>query len=128
MIPGAGQAGVDVPGIAVTRALWGLVLLARPDVLVGLAGDRPTPLSRLLFRALGIRHLLQSAVTVAAGPRSVRRLAMVDLLHAASALLLAAVSRRWRRSALTAYAEAATWALAGRVRSPAPREGREQRG
>lgn len=128
MTPGAGQADVDVPRIALMRMLWGLVLLARPDVLVGLAGDRPTPLSRLVFRALGVRHVLQSVVTVAAGPRSVRRLAKVDLAHGVSALLLAAVSRRWRRSALTAYAEAATWALAGRVQSPAPREGRQQRG
>ena len=81
-----------------------------PGPVIWLAtGHLPSRRACRVAQVLGIRHLIQAALTAAAPGRAVLALGgQVDAVHAASMLLLAAVSRAGRRAALTdALTEAA---------------------
>jgi hypothetical protein len=65
-------------------------------------------------QVLGIRHLIQAALTAAVPePAALAIGGQVDAVHAASMLLLAAVSRAGRRAALTDALTEAAFAAAG---------------
>lgn len=95
----------------------GVALAARPDLVDRLSRSRsrvaaPDELLRVLTRALGVRYAVQGlAGVVARRPWTPAADAAVDLLHAASMVLVVAADRRYRRpaavSALVATALAA---------------------
>jgi hypothetical protein len=91
------------------RAGYGAALVMAPGVVIYLATGRfPGRRARRAAQLLGIRHLIQAAVTAFAPvPAVLAAGAAADSLHAASMLTVAAVSRDTRRAALTdALAEA----------------------
>lgn len=108
-----------VPGI---RAGYGMVLVLAPGPAIKLCTGRP-PSRRvcLVARALGVRHLIQAALSAAAPRPEVLALGgQVDTVHTASMLMVAAVSRAGRRAALTdALAEAALAVAGSRAASSA---------
>jgi hypothetical protein len=91
-------------GLQKVRAAYGAAL-----VLVPATGQLPSRRARRVAQVLGIRHLVQAALTAAAPEPAVLAIGgQVDAVHAASMLLLALVSRAGRRAALTdALTEAA---------------------
>lgn len=92
------------------RVGYGAALVLVPGAVIRLATGRPpSPWARRTARVLGARHLVQAALTATAPQPAVFAVGgQVDTLHAASMLLLAAVSRGARRAALTdAFTEAA---------------------
>ena len=95
----------------------GLLLLTRAGYGVGLVVDPQREYAGFghsLRVALGIRNLAQAAVCAAAPPPAVRGIGVgADLLHAASMLTVAAVSRRRRRAALTQAGAALAFAAVG---------------
>lgn len=119
----------------VLRVSWGAALVARPSTLLRLAGATPTPAARTVARVLGIRHLAQSVVLIAArspvpasrlrvSPTGLRRAAAAaDLLHAASAGVLATRHRQARAWALDCAIASgfgvATWRTARGARDDA---------
>jgi hypothetical protein len=98
-----------------TRRVACVLLLAADRVLK--IGGRP-PISApaiAVARVLGARQLVQSAVTAVAPTWSVAGLrALVDALHAGTNVGIAAMSPRWRRTALTDALIAAGFAVSGR--------------
>lgn len=107
------------------HALWGAALVCCPGPLLSAVAGRPAgrPEKRIL-RVLGIRHVIQAAVSAAVPSAWVLRAgAGVDALHAATCVGLAVADPRWRRAATvsgvsaTAFA-AAGLALAGQARGP----------
>ena len=89
--------------IAVVRSVWGLVALTSPDRVARVLGAGAHPsAARRATRVLGVRDIAQ-AMYVAGGSGTHRHQwgAVVDSLHVATMLALAAVSRAWRRPALT---------------------------
>jgi type IV secretory pathway VirB2 component (pilin) len=98
------------------RAGWAGALLLVPRKVVGIDGHMPVPPAAVaIARVLGVRQLLQSAVTMVAPTGPVAGLsASVDALHAGTGLGFAAVSPRWRwitvvdAAIATAFA-AASW-------------------
>jgi hypothetical protein len=94
----------------VLRVGLGLAELAVPDRLGAAAlGHRPDERERVVMRALGARQIGQQVAAerghdLLGGP-------VADVLHAASMLPVAVVSRRYRRSALTSAAIAAALAV-----------------
>jgi hypothetical protein len=101
-------------GVVVARAAWGAGCLLAPAAVgrvLGLApGDRR---ALLLLRTLGARDLGQAVLAATAPPPALRRLGVaVDALHASSMVALAAVSRDYRRPALTSALIATSWAAA----------------
>lgn len=103
--------------LEVLRVLYGLLELAKPDIVAGAALDKsPDKRLRVVLRILGARHVLQGAVTMAR-PRSMHPLGgAVDLLHCTTMLVLAVADRRRRRAATLDAAVAALFA-AGELRS-----------
>lgn len=96
------------------RALLGAAELARPSLLV--AQHQPDALTLRVIRVLGARDLAQAWLTVSVPTRRVVRAGVVvDLLHAASMLALAAADQRRRRTALTSAAWAGALAATGAV-------------
>ena len=138
--------------VTLVRAGYGLGLVCAPELLIRLAGgpatltgDGSSPgavsaqqeagdaRARRVARVLGVRHLVQAALTAAAeqtdpgSPVALGGGAVVDLLHAASMLALGAADGRVRRTALadaaleTALAAAGAWGATARdyaVHSP----------
>jgi hypothetical protein len=98
---------------ALVRLAWGAALVAAPARIVVLLGGTDTPSSRAVERTLGTRHLIQAAVELAAWPSGRRLGVLVDTLHAATGVGLAAVDGRWRRPALLDAAITSAFALAG---------------
>jgi len=99
----------------VIRASYGVALLLAPGQAIRLATGRP-PSRRAcrVARLLGARHLIQTVLTATAPrPETFAIGGQVDTLHAASMLLLAAVSRSGRRPALTDALTEAAFAAAG---------------
>jgi hypothetical protein len=97
------------------RAGYGGALLIAPGPVIRAAARGPDgPRARAVARVLGARHLLQAALTTAAGwsPESLWVGVAVDLMHAASMAALAA-DRRVRRLTLTDALLEATFAAAG---------------
>ncbi|MBN9101171.1 MULTISPECIES: hypothetical protein [unclassified Pseudonocardia] len=101
-------------GVLAVRVAWGVVLLVAPHGVLKVShGDDPHDrTARRVLRILGFRHLAQTAVELA-GPRpAVQYLgASVDGIHALTSAGLAAVDRRWRRSAVLDAAVASGFAL-----------------
>jgi len=107
--PPAGQA------LQWARAGYGLALLLVPAPTIRLAtGRRPTRRTCRVARLLGARHLAQTALTAAApDPGTFTLGGQVDTVHAASILLLAALSRSGRRAALADALTEAAFAVVG---------------
>ncbi len=99
------------------RVCWGLALIGAPGRLLHtldpVAHDRR---DRIVARVLGGRHLAQAAVGIALPGEAVRRFgALVDGVHAASAIGLASVDGGHRRLALLDATIAATFSAAGAI-------------
>jgi hypothetical protein len=104
---------VDAPirGVALLRAVVGAALAAFPGRVASAAEGRPAaPLACLFTRVLGVRQLTQATLTLTA-PQLLTpsRGAIIDGLHTATAIVLAAMSPRHRRAALVNAALAATF-------------------
>lgn len=87
------------------RVAWGSFLVYAPDRAVALLGGPSEVAGRRVARVLGVRHLAQGVGEVLLARRGgagrARHLgAVVDALHAASAVGLAVADHRWRRAAL----------------------------
>jgi hypothetical protein len=104
-------------GLQTVRAAYGAALVLLPGPVIWLAtGQLPSRRSCRVAQVLGIRHLIQAAVTAAAPEPAVLAIGgQVDAVHAASMLALAAVSRAGRRAALTDALTEAAFAAAGRI-------------
>jgi hypothetical protein len=117
MPPAAGPA----TGTAAARELqrirvgYGAALVFLPGTTIFLATGRlPSRRTRRVAQLLGARHLAQAALTAAAPrPEVLAAGALVDAVHAASMLLLAAVSRAGRGAALTDALAETAFAAAG---------------
>jgi hypothetical protein len=109
-------------GVLMARVAWGVVLLVAPDRVLALShGDDPHDrTARRVLRILGCRHLAQAAIELV-GPRpAVQYLgAGVDGIHALTSAGLAAVDRRWRRSAVIDAAVASGFAIGTAVTAKA---------
>jgi hypothetical protein len=105
--------------LQLARAGYGAALLLAPGPVIRLAtGCRPTRRAGAVARLLGARHLAQAALTAAfPGPAAFTIGAQVDAMHAASMLLLAAVSPSARRMALTDVPPEAAFAVAASATS-----------
>ncbi|MEV6898726.1 hypothetical protein [Amycolatopsis sp. NPDC051372] len=102
---------MNTRAVAVARAGWGTALLAVARVV---EEDQ----AAAVLAALGVRHVVQAAVTLR-WPHSAatRRAWLVDCAHSLSMLGLAGVSRRWRGPAAAGAVTAAAWAAASRTAS-----------
>jgi hypothetical protein len=102
-------------GLQKVRAAYGAALVLVPGPVIWLAtGQLPSRRARRVAQVLGIRHLVQAALTAAAPEPAVLAIGgQVDAVHAASMLLLALVSRAGRRAALTDALTEAALAAAG---------------
>ena len=105
------------------RGGYGAVLLCAPGMAIRLSGaGAASPRALAVTRVLGIRHLIQAAVTAAAPNAVVLTVgAQVDLAHAASMLALAATSRPLRRAGLADGLTAAVFAAGGMAGARTPR-------
>ena len=104
------------PGaLALIRAAYGTALLIWPGPVIQLAtGRHPDRRACQVARVLGARHLAQAALTTTfPGPQLLAAGAAVDVIHAASMPVLAAVSRPGRRAALADMAIEIMFATAG---------------
>ncbi len=97
------------------RAGYGAVLVLAPGPAIWLVTGRvPSRRMRRTAQLLGVRHLVQTALTaVAPLPDTFTMGAEVDAVHATSMLLLAAVSRSGRRAALADALTEAAFAAVG---------------
>ena len=98
--------------VAITRVLWGALLLAAPGAVIGLLGGQDETASRRVLRVLGARHGVQGTFELVGRDVGVAG-TVIDLLHAGSALGFAAADRRWRRPALLDALIAGGFAAAG---------------
>ena len=114
--PGRGTAGhTGVRAVALARCGWGAACLLRPAGVLSAAGGHPgEQAARVVTRVLGARELVQAVATIAAPlPTVTLAGAVVDALHAASALGLAAVDPQRRRPALINALTAGFWLVLG---------------
>jgi hypothetical protein len=97
------------------RVGYGAALVLMPGTTIFLATGRlPGRQTRRIAQILGVRHLAQAALTAVAPRPGVFAIGwQVDAVHAASMLLLAAVSRAGRSAALTDALTEAAFAAAG---------------
>ena len=102
--------------LQVIRAGYGMVLILAPGPAIRLATGRlPSPRTCRVAQVLGARHLIQATLTVMAPRPGMFAIgAQVDVVHTASMLLLAVVSRAERRAVLTDALAEAAFAAAGR--------------
>jgi hypothetical protein len=103
--------------LQLARAGYGAALLLQPGPAIRLAtGHRPSRRACRVARLLGARHLAQATLTAfAPRPGVFAAGADVDVLHAASMVMLAAADRAARRTALTDAVAEAALAAAGRA-------------
>jgi hypothetical protein len=97
------------------RAAVGGARIAFPNTVLPGIADRPldTP-ARGVIRVLGARQVLQALLTGRSANAAVLWLGVeADLAHATSMIVLAALSRRYRRDALSDAAIALAFAVAG---------------
>ena len=100
-------------GLETVRAVYGALELVEPAVLgATVLGDEPDDAVQAVMRILGARHLLQGVITGLTGGTLHRAGGVVDLLHAASMVALAAGDAKRRRAASVSAAVALTFALA----------------
>jgi hypothetical protein len=96
------------------RLVWGSACLLIPARLTAAAGGPVDRRATDVARVLGVRHLVQGAVSVARPtPPVLRAGAAIDLLHSASMVVLGGFDRGRRRLAWTDAVIAASWCLAG---------------
>jgi hypothetical protein len=102
-------------GLQKIRAAYGAALVLVPGPVIWLAtGQLPSRRSCRVAQVLGTRHLIQAALTASAPEPAVLAIGRrVDAVHAASMLLLAAVSPAGRRAALTDALTEAAFTAAG---------------
>lgn len=116
-VPASGPLHTVALGVDLTRAAWGMASLLGPRAVVAVLHAPATRRARVATRVLGARHLVQLAATTACQVRPCHTAAAaVDGVHALSCLGLAAVSRPWRRAALTDAAVATVFAALGAAR------------
>lgn len=103
--------------LSAVRAAAGTAMLLAPGAVCRAYGQHPAPTAQAVVRVLGTRHVVQAAVTLARPDRlTVGGGALVDLAHAASAVLWAGLARDHRRPGLTSATAATLLAVAaGRV-------------
>ena len=100
-------------GTDVLRLGLGAAALVRPGALLRVCGAADGAGDRRVVRVLGARYVAQAAVGVGLPRRWVRTAdVVVDLVHAASMVGLAALDPPHRRPALVSAAAAAGFALA----------------
>ena len=101
------------------RTVYGVVLFAVPNPVLRLVSGQPaTARERALTRILGLRLLMQAAVTdIRPDAASVALGAETDFVHAATMLAWAAIDRRSRRLTLLSAAIAGLFATAGAVQA-----------
>ena len=100
--------------LRVSRAAYGITLLAVPDRVVRAFGGDPTDATvTVMARVLGARHLLQ-ALVIGKDPGAFRRYgaAFVDAMHAASMFGVAKVDPLRHKPALIDGSIASAFALA----------------
>jgi hypothetical protein len=96
------------------RAAWGVLLIAAPGGLLRATGAADRRAARTTMRVLGVRHLAQAALSGLRPRRTTVGVgSLVDALHAASDVAIAAVDPRYRRIAVIDAGIAATWAWLG---------------
>lgn len=101
------------------RVGYGMVLVLAPAPAIRLAsGHAPGRRACQVARILGIRHLIQAALTAVAPRPGFAVGSQVDAVHATSMVMLGAVSRAERRAALTDALTEAGLAVAGLAASP----------
>jgi len=108
--------GASARVLQLVRAGYGGALLLLPGPALRLCGGRPADRrSRNVARVLGVRHLVQAAVTTGIGPSAelLTLGAAVDITHAASMAGLALADRRVRRATLTDAVIETAFAAAG---------------
>lgn len=107
---------ISVP-LEIVRAAFGLAELLLPgQVAKHLLGHAADPGERVFIRILGARHLAQAALLVGTENRAAHRVgAAVDLLHAATVLVVALTDRR-RKVAGTVNAAIAVVFAGGELR------------
>jgi hypothetical protein len=102
---GTGKSAVATV-LTLVRAGYGVALVCAPGLLIAVTGGPGPRRAGAVARVLGVRHLVQAGLTVAAlraEPGSPVPLALgagVDVLHASSMVGLALVDRGARRVAL----------------------------
>ncbi len=102
-------------GIEITRGLWGLALLTRPELVLATVYrvplDRP---SLVVARVLGARHLVQALLSgVHPSPEVLAMGVWVDGAHAASAIGLAVIDHDRASAALVDTVAATGWSASG---------------
>jgi len=103
-----------VRAIEVVRAGWGLALLLAPSQVLRALEGRGNRRTRTVTRLLGARQLSQAAWSGLRPSRSVLvGGAVIDLVHAGTAMVLGVVDDRWRHVALSDAGIALAWGLAG---------------
>ncbi len=104
-------------GVALLRTGVGAALTAFPDRIASAAQGHPASVfARRFTRVVGVRHLTQAALTLAAPELlTPSRGAVIDGLHGATTMLLAATSPRHRRAAVINTVVAATFCGLGVV-------------
>ncbi|UQX87059.1 hypothetical protein M6D93_12160 [Jatrophihabitans telluris] len=108
--------------LGAAQACVGLVLLARPQAALNELTGPDARSARWIARILGARLSVQgSAVALSGSPVVIDVGGAVDAIHAASMLLIAARSPRWRRPTLASAAFAGAGAVASRHAVPEPR-------
>jgi hypothetical protein len=95
--------GSPWPLVPLARAGYGAAVLCAPGpVIRACTGRTPSRAARRVARVVGLRHLIQAAITIwAPAPEVVAVGVLVDLTHAASMLGFAAVNRPLARAELT---------------------------
>ncbi len=101
--------------IELARAAYGIALVAAPGPVLRHVHDVTVdPTSIAVARVLGVRHLVQAALSgLDPGPDVLGLGVWVDTTHAASAVGLAVLDPNRRRAGLVDAGVAGAWALAG---------------
>ena len=112
---GDGRRRRALRGIEISRGLWGLALLTRPEQVLThvyrVQLDRP---SLVVARILGARHLVQAVLSgVQPSPEVLAMGVWVDGAHAASAVGLAVVDHQRASAGLVEAVAATGWSAAG---------------
>ncbi|GAA3419995.1 hypothetical protein GCM10018952_61490 [Streptosporangium vulgare] len=103
-----------VRAVEVARAAWGLALLLAPSQVLRVLGGRGDHMAKAVARLLGARQLGQAAWSGLRPSQAVLAGgAVIDLVHAGTALALGAADHRWRHVALSDAGVALAWSLAG---------------
>jgi hypothetical protein len=86
--------------LALIRLAWGIALLIGAKRRERLSDREANDVSLLAARVLGGRQIVQGMTELKSWPRWWKADVVIDASHATSLVLLAAMSRRWRRLAL----------------------------